>query len=431
MSNYYPTSGQLVPVILPSGAPAAGYWIKFYIALTETPLSVAINSGGVDDFGVAQLFDKLKLGDKGTTITPSGGDCIAHVDRAYEYYVYATETDANNNNFAVAILRSGRVVPAALDAIQSIDTQETSDLTHLANGNAQAQSLQLYLNELCVTVTNYGADKTGAEDSTAAFAAAYADFDTIYIPDGTYLLSEFPITDDRKKIIFGADVTLKAFANDVVLFNQVSSNCHHIGHFKVDSNSKTGVYGMVVGPEDLTDTTTVVNQIGNTLPGITGDSGVEELVVFQCGPDVTGTNSENRNNVVPFVYSKSSRRAVWFKSAANAGALIPKGNKVERLILDETNTTNTALQIDAGTLNEIHAAAIQGVSNGSTPNATPTGIKIANTCSVTSLSNDNNKIFGGSILTTTRHIDNANATTRSYGLTFTTGSSVLGGMTSV
>lgn len=435
MTAYYPTSTLGFQFIKEDGSPAKDHYLKYYEANTDTPLSVGFNSTGVADDGVTELLvDKVKTNTLGQAINSTGAAVNPHASQAWRFCLFPTATDADNNNFAVALIDIPKVVPGPLDVIPSTAVTSSSSINHTSGSSSDTILVGDLLNWMAVTVRSFNDEAAdGTTNATTAITNALAYSGHVIFTPGIYLCGGVNVITDHRSVHFIGDVTLKANANNLTMFKQTSSYCTHHGTFRVDSNSFSSIYGMAIGPTDLTDTTTVSNQIGNALPGIILDNSCTEGVIFQCGPDVSGTDSICKGNVVPQIVANGARRALWFKDAANAGATVPTRNSVMGIIdgTATTTNTNTLAQIDAGQYNEIHKLHAEDVTSGSTPNATPTALKIVSACPTTSVSNDHNKVFGGSIVNATRHIDNANSTTKTYGLTYTSGSSVLGSITSV
>ena len=79
---------------------------------------------------------------------------------------------------------------AALAASATTDTTQASNvnLTAAAPG-AIKRTVASRLSDFGVSVVDFGADPTGAADSLAAFNAAKAASNTVFVPDGTYILS--------------------------------------------------------------------------------------------------------------------------------------------------------------------------------------------------------------------------------------------------
>jgi len=271
-----------------------------------------------------------------------------------------------------------------------------------------------------VSVLDYGAVGDGVTDDSAAKDLALATGKSVIFPEGTYLIDGIDVTTDYQSIIFEGDVVLKASTNDVVLFYQSASWCHHKGVFRVDTNSKTGVWGMCVGPQDLTQTTTLTQNNYNKLPGIIGESGLDECVVLQAGPDVGGTDSGCFYNTFPVIRAQGAKRGVWLKDPPNAGGSSCNRNEFYDFRAGTGGGVgcNTGIQIDAGDTNVFYGADFEGVANGTSPNATPTGLYIKSSSAVNGADNNHNKFFGGTFEACTVDIVNENTRTEIYGVTY-------------
>jgi hypothetical protein len=91
-----------------------------------------------------------------------------------------------------------------------------------------------------VNVLDYGADSTGATNSAAAFAAAFAASTTVYVPAGTYLVNS-QIQIPSSGTLFGENKTntiikAGAFAQNVIALPQSNYNVR-IRRLSIDCNS--------------------------------------------------------------------------------------------------------------------------------------------------------------------------------------------------
>lgn len=96
---YNPVSGAAIQYSKSNGQVADGYYLKFYVANTTTPLSMATDVTG------DVLLAKCKLNDKGYPITnPLDNETvfIPYVNQSYRFVLYQNETDADNNDTASA-----------------------------------------------------------------------------------------------------------------------------------------------------------------------------------------------------------------------------------------------------------------------------------------------------------------------------------------
>jgi hypothetical protein len=94
---YVPLSGYLTQLITQTGQVASDYYIKFYIANTTTPLSMAKNRGA------STLLVKAKFNNNGMPITnplDNSTEFIPHLNQAYRLVVYRNEADADADNTA-------------------------------------------------------------------------------------------------------------------------------------------------------------------------------------------------------------------------------------------------------------------------------------------------------------------------------------------
>lgn len=391
--TYEPIWGAPVPIFKPkTNEPAIGWWLKFYASKTNTVLPAAINREAVDALGQPLTVFKIKIGPKGITESPSGGDCIPHVNAAYKVALFEKSTDADLNNLNEAAwvvdgVQFGQIGLASNDALT-----ESSSVNYRIGESGVDRTVQARLrNQAFIDDFNTTLTKDGLVDWTGVFSAAIAASNSVIVTPGIYLVDSVSCATDGKQFIFQPGVTLKARSNDRAMFYQSASNCRHEGSFTVDSNSKTGIYGIAVAPADMTQTATIDSQVGNRLPGVVCDPGTVEGVVFQPGPEVSAVLSLNENNIVPFV--SGALRSVWLKSPANAGAGQNKNNRVEMIVTD--TGSNTGVQIDNGKNNTFISPAFKNVATGSSPNTTPTGFKVVATCPITSAANTNNVVIGG------------------------------------
>ena len=407
--SWTPISGSPTQYQKSDGTLASDYYIKFYEAGTTTALSMATDSTG------GTTLAKAKINSSGYPVNGSDAVFIPHVDQTYKIVLYKNATDADNDTTGNAEWVVDNVPQSVTSTVEN-----ASGITFTPAGTgATNTTVQAKLRER-VSVLDRGADNTGTTSSQTAFDNCLGDSKTVVVPSGTYLVDGLNVTLNYQKIIFEGDVTLKANSNDGILFHQTSSWCHHEGTFSTNSNSKTGVWGMAVAPADLTQTTTVVENSQNVLPGIIGDNGLDECVVLQCGPDVGGTDSGCFYNKFPKIRSAGAKRGVWLKDPPNAGGSSCNRNEFYDFRAGTSSGTgsNTGIQIDAGDTNTFYGPDFEGVSNGTSPNTTPTGLVIANASAVNGAANNSNKFFGAKFEACTADVNNSNARSEFYGCTW-------------
>ena len=98
---YNPVSGFTLQVIKQNGQVGSDYYLKFYIANTTTPLSMATDATG------GTLLTEAKLNDNGMPISnplDNSTVFIPHVNQAYRLVVYTSKADADADNTASAFI---------------------------------------------------------------------------------------------------------------------------------------------------------------------------------------------------------------------------------------------------------------------------------------------------------------------------------------
>lgn len=99
-----------------NGIAASGYYIKFYVAGTTTPTSMAT------DFTGGTLLDKCQLNSKGYPVNGSSAVFLPHIDIKYKIALFRNEADADSNNLANAAWEVDNLFP-----VLNTDTTNTSD----------------------------------------------------------------------------------------------------------------------------------------------------------------------------------------------------------------------------------------------------------------------------------------------------------------
>lgn len=400
MNVYHPISGAPFQYHKRSGAFASNYFLKFYEAGTTTLLRVAMNRTGLDENSQELTYDKIQLDTAGYPINPSGGTGVIHSKAGYKMAMYKNATDANSDN----ISQADWVIDFCYPGLLGLDAQNAAvyanNVMYTADPLAEDQTVEKKLQEW-ISVKDFGAVGDGTTDDSVAISTALQSSNNILWPNGQYLCNGVIIQNMYQSIWFHSNVTLKANGNNVILFRQITSKSKHVGGFRVNSNGKTNIIGMQVGPSDPTNTANLVQQIDNTMPEIVGDANTTELVTVQCGPDVSGADSQCRGNIFPHIVGNGSRRAVWLRSAPNASGTVPKCNDFLHVV---ANDCNSGIYIDAGIGNTFHNVDLTDITIGTAPLATPTGFHVADTCAVTGSQNINNNVLGGQAQYCTRNI---------------------------
>jgi hypothetical protein len=131
---YNPVSGTAPQYQDSNSQNADGYYLKYYVANTTTPLPMATDSTG------ATTLIKCKLNPDGFPITnPLDNDTvfIPYVNQSYRQVIYRNETDADNNDTASALVNIAEVSPLVSGVIGTAPSEIplNSDLGSLAYEN--------------------------------------------------------------------------------------------------------------------------------------------------------------------------------------------------------------------------------------------------------------------------------------------------------
>lgn len=252
--------------------------------------------------------------------------------------------------------------------------------------------------EVFVTDDPYNADPTGTTDSATAINQAWEDLPdggTLVIPPGTFkLASDFLLAysgvNGSNKTLDMRGCTLTAGANNVKLIHWSDSYCNMIGSVRFTSGSYTGVSALRITPEDETQTSAVVNQNYNKISAAMEFGGVDESIVLQTGPRVAGTDSGCwYNQITGPMHFTSVKRCAWLKDASQVadGRSGCNSNVFGPMVMN--GSINTGIQIDAGGGNIFYVPQFENITNGTSPNSTPVGLKVANTMTNGGSNNDN------------------------------------------
>lgn len=189
------------------GPTLGNYWLKAYNQGTTTPLSMATDATG------ETLLVKCPLDTQGFPITSAiGPRFIPFINGDYDLWLFPTEAEADANDTTNAIQFADNLNTDTFGS--ALSESSGSDLVGFiqSGAGAVARTAQDKMREV-VSVTDFGADKTGVVDATAIFTATHdalpASGGHMYAPAGTYLLNQtttanqFAIT--KSNITFSGD----------------------------------------------------------------------------------------------------------------------------------------------------------------------------------------------------------------------------------
>jgi hypothetical protein len=370
------------------------------------------------------------------TYTPGTNSLSVFVDGVNQYdgssYAYV-ETDSTTVTFTAG-LHVGALVKftTAVTLSSGVTTADlvTYDPPFIAS---VPTTVELKLAET-VSVKDFGAVGDGVTDDSdairAAVASVTAEGGQVYFPAGSYKVTADPadvtgntaIYVPSKVRIYGASqggTLIVPGANNTVCFRFLGNN-GGIENLQIDNlgTTYTNTSGIQLAPLDEAQTTIRTDTQFNEVTNVSIRR-VAEAIVLRCGPTVGGADSYCYYNTFTNIDIRNCNIGIWLKIP---NTVIGSGCNRNRFINCRVGETgcNTGLIIDAGNTNTFVGLSFEGITEGPTPNATPTAIVVAyNTLSYDA---GENKFYGLSIEGCTRSINNSNPDLELYGYTDATNS---------
>lgn len=249
----------------------------------------------------------------------------------------------------------------------------------------------------------------GTNNDHITINAALALNDTIIL-EGTYNISGeilVPYTggtiNAARKVIFCSNATINSASNNITLLHWAASFGAILGTLKIVT-SGTGNTLMHISPELYASNVAVVHQLSNYFENIVFNGGDDQLVLM-CGVPIGGVGCGCYYNQFHNIRFSNGKRAIWFKDNGSVSA-VNSGSNSNRFFGTVINgSTNTGIQIDAGGDNEFFSYHGENITLGSSPNATPSAIKIAATMA-SGGTNDYNYFNGVFFENVTRQLEN-------------------------
>lgn len=213
---YSPLSTVPIQYSKTDGTPANGYYLKFYVANSSTPIGMQTDSGG------ATSLAKCKLNESGYPISNPNDEntvFIPHLSTtytAYRFVLYASAADADANNVTSGLPNIQSVeINAAITASDAAADDLRADLAAnsgsslvgflQAGTGSVARTVQSKMRDM-ISVKDFGAVGNGEADDTDAIQAALdaaPDKSAIYFPAGVYSVRN--ITIPNKFLTFFGD----------------------------------------------------------------------------------------------------------------------------------------------------------------------------------------------------------------------------------
>lgn len=271
-----------------------------------------------------------------------------------------------------------------------------------------------------VFVNWFGAVGDGISDDTSAIvnrALPYLNSiggGTLFLGAAHLISASIIISHDNVRIAGRArgGTLIKPSVNNIDLVKQ-SASYGGLENVHLSANGKTGIRGLVVAPEDESQTTARVDQNFNIFRDILIE-GCDEGIYMKCGPDVGGGDSGCWYNSFYSIHLLNNLRGVLLDNGTGIGSAGVNRNQFYSLRFGNGNGSNTGIEIKSGDTNVFFGCSFEGIGDGTLPNPTPTALKIAQSGTYSG-DNNSNRFFGCTWEACTRDIDLANAYTEFYG----------------
>lgn len=193
-----------------------------------------------------------------------------------------------------------------------------------------------------VNVLDYGADPTGASDSTAAISAAIAAGNNIYIPQGTYNInSQLTIGSNKRIVGAGVNTTLYMQSN-VALIN--TPNAFKLNNIQIVLQAS--------------HTVTVIKLDANT-------GGAYQMNAI----DLSGVTIQGNNADCVAIHFKCTNNSYMAYNNMHDIAVVAEGVKKACILFEVDNSTSFIQGNTFGNLN-LFRGGVRYISNGVTNNST-------------------------------------------------------------
>ena len=168
---YTPVSGIATQYSTDSNELASGYWLKFYVSNTSTPLSMAT------DYTGDVLLVKCKLNTAGFPITDVGDNTsvfIPYVNQSYRLVIFRTEADADANNTAAALVNVSHVAAIVFDSLldAAVSSAAASAVTASTKADESAASAASIVGDVATATAKANEAAASASAALSSESAA-------------------------------------------------------------------------------------------------------------------------------------------------------------------------------------------------------------------------------------------------------------------
>jgi len=253
------------------GAPANGYYLKFYQANSSTPINMQTDSGG------ATSIAKCKLNDYGFPISnPNDNNTvfIPHLSSTYtafRFVLYASSADADANNVTSGLPNVQSVGAVDIDDLRDdLAASSGSSLVGFIQAGAGAvlRALQYKVRDV-ICIKDFGSGLTA--DDSSAFVNAISTGKRVYVPEGTYNISNVTLVSGTE--IFGDGLALTVI------------NVKNTGHYGFTCDSGSSSISNNIRNLKLTDLQllgTVASDGFSQFDYLVNLNGVTDVIIQRC-----------------------------------------------------------------------------------------------------------------------------------------------------
>lgn len=230
------------------------------------------------------------------------------------------------------------------------------------------------------------------------------------ILEGTYNISGDIVVpfnggsvNSSRTCIISNNATITSSTNNINFIHWCDSWGSIIGRLTLTC-SGSGCTLLNISPLLFNANTTAVQQNFNSFENITFNGGDNQLVLM-AGIPISGASSQCYYNHFQNLRFTNGKRAIWFQDNGSTSAINSGSNSNRFFGCVINGSENTGVQIDAGGDAEFYGLHCENIATGTSPNTTPTAIKIAATMA-SGGTNDYNAFVGAIFENCTRMLEN-------------------------